>query len=512
MGLSHNSSKKHITLPDFLIESSWEVCNKVGGIHTVLSSRAKIMSDLFGDSILFVGPDLNYSDVCCSEFVEDNTIYSQWKEQAAKDGLKIKIGRWKIIGNPIAILVNYQSYFSDKNDIYKQLWDEFQVDSLHAYGDYDDAAMFAYATGKVVESFCKYVAKDSDNIVFHGNEWMSGVGLLYVKLFAKNVSTVFTTHATTVGRSISYNGKPLYDYFSGYNGDQMAFELNVQSKHSLEKQTAHYVDCFTTVSKITAKECKQLLDKDIDAILPNGFNNEIVPKGTEYTRKRTAARNKIVDIVNDITKLNYNNDCFIISTSGRFEFRNKGIDIFLWAMSKMKENSDIYKNIIALVYVPSIKDKISCETYGSLSIIYVPYYLDGHDGTFNLSYYDLLIGSDLTIYPSYYEPWGYTPLESIAFHIPTITTDVAGFGAWVKEYTDKETAINNGVAVVERNDHNNEDAVENIVNIIKYYYDLSPKEKSQARQKAFNLSKKASWEKFYKCYLEAYNIAINKRK
>ena len=273
--------------PDYIFESSWEVCNKVGGIYTVLSTRAKTLQERIKDRIIFIGPDC-WNEESCPYFIEDHTMFNTWKKKAAADGLKVKVGRWNIPGTPVAILVDFSSFYEKKNEIYASLWEDFKVDSLHAYGDYDEASMFSYAAGLVVESFYKEYLNKTQKVIYHGNEWMTGLGVLYINKVLPEVGTVFTTHATSIGRSIAGNNKPLYDYLFAYNGDQMAGELNMQSKHSIEKQTAKYVDCFTTVSEITANECKELLDKPVDFVLPNGFDNSFVPKGATFSNlKRT---------------------------------------------------------------------------------------------------------------------------------------------------------------------------------------------------------------------------------
>lgn len=262
---------KQLLTPDYIFESSWEVCNKVGGIYTVLSTRAKTLQNTFPDRIFFIGPEF-WLDKENPLFTEDTNLLKSWKEHAEKeDNLKIRIGRWNIPGKPIAILVDFQPYFAYKNDIYTQAWADFGVDSLHAYGDYDEASMFSYAAGKVVESFYRFQLNESDKVIYQAHEWMTGLGALYIQKHVPEIATIFTTHATSIGRSIAGNNKPLYDYLFAYNGDQMARELNMESKHSIEKQTAHFVDCFTTVSDITNNECKELLDKPADAVLMNGF-------------------------------------------------------------------------------------------------------------------------------------------------------------------------------------------------------------------------------------------------
>ena len=241
--------------PGYIFESSWEVCNKVGGIYTVLSTRAKTLQEAFKDRLFFIGPDV-WKGKNNPLFLEDDSLYKEWKNYAkTQENLDFRAGRWDIPGTPIVFLVDFDSFYAQKNDIYTQAWLDFNVDSLHAYGDYDEASMFSFAAGKLVESYFRYhKLTASDNVVYQAHEWMTGLGALYVRKQVPEIATIFTTHATSIGRSIAGNNKPLYDYLFAYNGDQMADELNMQSKHSIEKQTAHNVDCFTTVSEITANE------------------------------------------------------------------------------------------------------------------------------------------------------------------------------------------------------------------------------------------------------------------
>ena len=463
-----------VLTPDFIFESSWEVCNKVGGIYTVLSTRAKTLQDKMKDHILFIGPDCWHAQKS-PYFTEDTTLFTDWVRHAAEEGLILKVGRWKVLGNPIAILVDFEPFYTKKNEIYAKCWELFQVDSLHAYGDYDEASMFSYAAALVVESFYNFYLDSSYAVIYHGNEWMTGLGLLYIQHNLPQIGTIFTTHATSIGRSIAGNNKPLYDYLFAYNGDQMAEELNVQSKHSIEKQTAKYVDCFTTVSDITANECKELLDKPVDFVLPNGFENNFVPAPSSFSRKRKAARKRLLDVANALMGTDLGDDTIIISTSGRYEFRNKGVDVYIEAMNRLLRDRNLKKKVLAFIEVPGwvgqprqdLADRLAIggkfdtpleipeithwlnnmthdnvlgmlkyldmhnRKEDNVKLIFLPCYLTGDDGIINMSYYDVVLGNDLCIYPSYYEPWGYTPLEAVAFKVPCITTDLAGFGLWV---------------------------------------------------------------------------------
>lgn len=538
--------------PDYIFESSWEVCNKVGGIYTVLSTRAKTLQNLLKDKIIFIGPDVFINDN--PYFIEDNKLFSEWHEQATKEGLVIKIGRWNIPGLPIAILVNFNQYYKDKNNIYTWTWEHFQVDSLHAYGDYDEASMFSYAAAKVVESFYNFYLDDSQKVIYHANEWMTGLGLLYLSYKISQIATIFTTHATSIGRSIAGNNKPLYDYLFAYNGDQMANELNMQSKHSIEKQTAKYTDCFTTVSEITANECKELLDKPVDVILPNGFENDFVPKGAEFTRKRNIARKHVLNIANALLGTDLDDDTLIVSTSGRYEFRNKGVDVYIEAMNRLLRDNRLNKKILAFIEVPGwvgepredLKERIKSQkkyneplpvpmithwlqnmsqdnVLGMLKfldmqnryddkvkLIFLPCYLNGNDGIFNMKYYDLVLGNDLCVYPSYYEPWGYTPLEAIAFKVPCITSDLAGFGLWANTEFGRYGEITDGVKVIHRTDYNYSEVADKIKDTIVEFSNMSDSEIKKARSNAEKLSKKALWSNFIKYYYQAYDFALRR--
>ena len=537
--------------PDYIFESSWEVCNKVGGIYTVLSTRAKTLQEEFTDKIIFIGPDC-WGDKKNPFFIQDDNLLAEWQKATS---LKAKVGRWDIPGKPISILVDFAPFFAEKNTIYAKLWEDFQVDSLHAYGDYDEASMFSYAAGLVVESLYKFLKLENQKVIYQANEWMCGLGALYIKKNIPAIGTIFTTHATSIGRSIAGNNKPLYEYLWAYNGDQMAGELNMQAKHSIEKQTAWNVDCFTTVSDITATECKELMDKPVDVVLPNGFEDDFVPKGAEFTKKRNAARKALLKLANALTGSQFPEDTLIIGTSGRYEFRNKGIDVFIEAMNRLNYDEKLQKPVLAFIEVPAwvgdprqdvlerlqkakglntydtplelpmithnlhntLEDKVlnMMKSYGmwnrqedKVKVIFIPSYLNGDDGILNMPYYDVIIGKDLSVYPSYYEPWGYTPLESIAFSVPCITTDLAGFGVWANTIKGAYSEIEDGVKTIRRTDYNYSEVADTIKDTVAKYSGFTPAQVKKCRTKASQLSKKALWKEFIKYYYQAYDFAL----
>ncbi len=539
------------TTPEYLFESSWEVCNKVGGIYTVLSTKAHTLQQMFNDKVVFIGPDV-WGPANAPDFIEDDALFADWKKHArTTDKLKMKVGRWNVPGTPPVVLIDFKPFFSDRDAFFYSMWENFRVDSMHAYGDYDESCIFAYAVGKVIESFYNFYNLSDKKVTALFNEWMLGMGALYIKKQIPAIATLFTTHATSIGRSIAGNNKALYAYMDGYNGDQMAKELNMEAKHSLEKQTAHHVDCFTTVSDITARECKQLLDKAPDIVTPNGFEPNFVPEGKEYTKKRAEARKTLINVAEKLLGCPISPDALLVSTSGRYEYRNKGIDVFIEAMNRVRNSGELQREVVAFLMVPAwvrdaradlkeviekniqttspmqmpfithwlnLMDQDKVLNYIShagftnqasekLKIIFVPCYLDGRDGIFNKPYYDLLIGMDATVYPSYYEPWGYTPLESVAFGIPTVTTNLAGFGLWAEKSVSGKN-ISEGVAVIERTDFNYFDVADAITASILSLVKKDKKEVEEIRKRCFKLAKQAEWSKFIVFYKKAFSDAL----
>ena len=545
-------------LPDYVFESSWEVCNKVGGIYTVLSTRAKTLQTALPDHVIFIGPDF-WQETDNPFFIEDKRQWAAWRKKAQAEGLNIRVGRWNVPGQPLVVLVDFKPFFAQKDGIYTALWTAFQVDSLHAYGDYDEASMFSYAAGRVVESFYNNFLGPKQRVVYQAHEWMTGLGALYIRQHVPAIGTIFTTHATSIGRSIAGNGKPLYEYLFAYNGNQMADELNMQSKHSIERQTAHNVDCFTTVSDVTARECEELLDRKPDVVLPNGFEMDFVPRGIAFTNSRRKARKRMLDVANALTGQALADDTLIVSIGGRYEWKNKGIDVFLDAMHRLDQRGSAAQTILAFVMVPGwqkgaredLKERLHVadttahadflfdtplpepvvthqlvqpETDNVLNtlrhfdmhnasgsrvfVIFVPSYLDGSDGIFGLHYYDQLIGVDLSIYPSYYEPWGYTPLESLAFSVPCVTTSLSGFGVWAA--SKGHSTLESGVEVVHRTDYNYDEVADAICNAVSRYSLMNKQQRQNVRKAAAALAREAQWSHFITYYYEAYSVALDK--
>ncbi len=535
--------------PDYIFETSWEVCNKVGGIHTVLATKAATLVNNFGDQMFFIGPDIVNNKGEYAEFEPDDSLFQEWRSELIKDGLRVKIGRWKIANRPIAFLVDFSPFIAQKNEILSRLWETFKVDSITGQWDYVESVIFGYAVGKTIESFYKCYLSHNIKVVAHFNEWMTGSGILYLKNVLPQVATLFTTHATVVGRSLAGRGEPLYDQISTINADVKSHEIGVISKHSLEKKSAINADCFTTVSDITAKECNGFIEREVDVVTPNGFDNNIIPSQDSFNQKRHQARLKLKQVSEALLGYQLSEDAMFVCNSGRYEYKNKGIDVFLDGLKFLNETDCYDRETIAFILIPAnhygarkdLVDKLNGQsteeldnpflTHGlndlgydpiinklqdihlnndkeeNVKLIFVPSYLNGDDGIFNMPYYDLIIGMDLTIFPSYYEPWGYTPLESLAFAIPTITTTLAGFGLWAQKYS---AGIEDGVEVINRTDYNNDEASRAIADTIIKFAGKSPVELELMKVNSRKLSAQLDWNNLIGHYFKAYEVALSK--
>ncbi|MBR5957649.1 MAG: alpha-glucan family phosphorylase [Salinivirgaceae bacterium] len=532
-----------IVEPGFLFETSWEVCNKVGGIHTVITSKMPNEYAAYGDNIIYIGPDL-LKDGTNPEFIEDKSLHEEWRAVAEEQGLRLKIGHWNIAHKPTAILVDYTVFIPQKDKLLASWWETYKLDSISGEWEYIESVLFGYAAGKIIESYKNFYLPETP-VVAQFHEWQTGSGILYLDRACPKVATIFTTHATVLGRSVAGNGFPLYKSLGSFEPDVRARELGVMAKHSLEKTAAQVATAYTTVSKVTANECRVLLNNEPDAVTPNGFALNHLKPINDDTRK--AARKKLADVTEAMTGNKCDDDTLFVAISGRYEFKNKGIDVFIDALGKLNERGGYTHNIVGFILVPNFNygprkclqdrledsnaripdERITTHSLNpdyydpiidktrqlqlvnnqgqNINVILAPIYLTGNDGIFNMSYYELLSGFDLTAFPSYYEPWGYTPLESIAVGVPTVTTSLAGFGQWMLKHT---SGIDDGIAVINRSEDDYWDVVSNLAQIIDIVYRMPKAKREQLRQKASAQAKEVSWDNLFHFYSDIYKKAL----
>ena len=533
--------------PVFLFEVSWEVCNKVGGIHTVLSSKAREAVGVFGENYITVGPLLHDTP----EFLEEED--GRFKAAAAaleKMHIPIRVGRWNIDGTPRAILVDFKNAFPTQDKLLFQLWEDFGVDSMSGSWDYIEPVLFSTACGIVIDHLTQGF-KDTHEITAHFHEWMTGAGLLHLKKNRADVSTVFTTHATILGRAISSSGEDIYASLDEIDPIPQAKRHNISAKYSMESACAREADCFTTVSGLTAREAAALLGIDPHIVTLNGFNVDGIPDYSQNHDHFEQARKKLLRFSADFLNREFIPEkTRILVTSGRYEFHNKGLDILIESLDRLNKNLNAEQSeshLICLFLVMggaagmpkadnirrrsradmeryaeisthhlgnALHDPIlsACRSHNLInnpadrcSIIFVPVLLDGNDGVLNMTYYEVLAGCDFGVFPSFYEPWGYTPHESLAHAVPAVTTDRSGFGIWVRENMKDNQP---GVAVIPRMGREDGQAIDRLTTLLEDWTALDAAKQNGFKKGARAVAEKADWKHFYPLYLEAYRKAV----
>ncbi|MGB5349633.1 MAG: alpha-glucan family phosphorylase [Polyangiales bacterium] len=528
-------------------EISWEVCNMVGGIHTVLASRVPEVQQRHGeDRYITIGPDVPRGEDVAPEFRPD--IWDRELADSLQDHeVGIEMGRWLVPGEPRCLLINHSRLYERKDEILGRYWERYGLDSLFGAWDYYDPVLFGHGAGMVIEHIRdQFLLSARHNAIVQAHEWMSAGAILHLQTAAPEIGTVFTTHATMLGRSLAgQRADPnFYQSLPSIDPDVAAKELNVSSKHSMESVAAHEADVFTTVSEITALECEYLLDRKPDVILLNGFGARPV---TPEQRQR--AREELFKLAELTTGDQYDRDnTLIFALAGRYEYTNKGVDVYLDAAAALAKELESRPGKRVLVYamlpaghaepkrqlwdrahgaftgpplrcthdlVDEANDPITNQlnalgfenTPGArVHVVHVPIYLDGTDPLIRHKYWDLLPGADLGVFPSFYEPWGYTPLEAVAFGVPAVTTDRAGFGRWVAAQGDDDRT---GVRVLKREGVPTPEVTESLKSALLEFIDLSEQDRSALSEACLRTAALTDWSNFMEHYEEAHRRALD---
>lgn len=584
------------TIADMVFETSWEVCNKCGGIYTVITSKLSLMQAQY-DNYYLIGP---LFETLPNDFIqhEPPAPLSRVFAELEAQGIHCVYGTWDIMSKPNTILINAKSLFSQINDIKGYLWRNFGIDSLSAAYDFNEPLAWSWGVGKFLELVSKQFPEDK--IVGHFHEWLSGFAALYLKDKNSSVATVFTTHATMLGRTLSSKNTNLFEMLDSINPEQEAKNNGVMDKFSTERACALNADVFTTVSEITAKECEAFFGRKPD-VLPNGLAIDQFPTFEETSLKHRHFKKKIQQFIMshffpyqtfdlDKTKLFY--------FGGRYEFENKGIDVTLEALSKLnthlketgsqttvimfflmamhsngpkgellenkslvqglssrvQEHADyflkrvildvltddsVHIDVLPPAYVKRLRRDFSfvkrtgnpllcthnidegndplikkCHDLhltnnpdDRVKIVYIPAYLTGGDGLLNMEYYEMVSGCHLGIFPSYYEPWGYTPLESIAFGVPAITTNTAGFGQYMR---DKVVGNHKGLFILDRQQEWS-GVIQDLYDLFHTFVHFNKSTRVACKMNAHALSTFADWRQLIRNYLAAHNKAIQEK-
>ncbi len=525
----------------YLFEVSWEVCNKVGGIYTVITSKLPEATRVYGENYFLLGPDLKTNP----EFEEtDEACWNHVRETVAIKEIPCRFGRWKVPGEPKVILVGFGKKY-DKDQLLFRIWEDYGVDSIAGGWDYVEPVMFSYAASEVIEATYNLLAKPRGmGAVAQFHEWMTGAGLLGLKKRVPEIGTVFTTHATMLGRALSSSGMDIYTAMDHISPQREASAHNITAKCSMETASAREADCFTTVSEITAREAKNFLGRAPDVLTLNGLDMENIPDLAADRAPALKSRNELLAAAGRLIYRDLPDHTRIMVISGRGEFHNKGIDLFLEALARLNGEMAPDRTVLAFLFVLSgYTDLIPCLTSDTarpdpanppiathrlqnagfdpiiktcerlglknlpqnpVQVIFVPAYLNGHDGFINMPYYEALAGCDLGVFPSYYEPWGYTPLESAAYAVPTVTTDQAGFGLWAKQVAGDS----NGIIVLKRLGQTAEAIADELYATFQDFLARTEPDIQSMRTNARAAASRANWKEFFRNYEEAYDGAL----
>lgn len=597
---------------DVLIEVSWEVCNKVGGINTVLSSKSPHIQKYYAHNheCILIGP--YFANKTAGNF-EEYPAPKELKnvsEELKKLGIILHFGKWLIDSEPKVILVDFENYMVKLNEIKKQLWESNKIDSLRASGDYNEPLVWSHAVGLIIKEIKKYAFSDK-KVVAQFHEWLSGAAVIYLKNNNVDVATIFTTHATVLGRAMAAGNIDLYCIdpktkkciLETIDVDKEAYSYYAESKHLIEKNAAQLADIFTTVSEVTDLEAGFILKRNADVILPNGLDLSKFPTFEQASINHRKNRDQIKEFLLYYFFPYYPfdiKDTLIFFLAGRYEFRDKGIDIYIKSLDKLNvklKKDKSKKTIVAFIWVPGnirsikpellesktlfidLKEELEAETplikqnilYSIMAkkelepknifnedflyamkkkimkiarkgnpslathdlydendlivksmlaleldnheddrvkMIFYPIYLTGADGLLDLTYYEAMSGSHLGVFPSFYEPWGYTPLEAAALGVSSVTTDLAGFGRFIMK---KKSKKNPGIFVLKRTNRTDDEIINDLADFMYKFANLSAQDRVSNKIEAKRLSSMADWSAFAVNYIQAHDLAVKKK-
>lgn len=535
--------------PALIFETSWEICNQIDGVHTVIAGKAKYINKEYDSNYILIGPDIRRTEEDNPEFEEDTNLYADWVKHASKSGLRFRIGRWRTDGNPVVILLDFSNFISKKNEIFSRFWERFQLDSMAGGWDYIEAAMFGYASGKLIENFCDYNLTSGTKVLAHFHDWQAGAGLLYLKYHEKNIASVFTVHSPILSKTIAERGGKLYEMPSDTKPFDLSKDYNVISQHSLEWNAAHNADVFTVNGSFIAEQVKLFLGKEPDLLSPNGLNPEVFTKEKNTQKRREEARTKIIRTAEALLGKKLSQDVRLLFTSGEYHFYTKGTRLIVDAAANINEQDMADKESVVFLLFPAdnygprqdlkealengqntehqdrimthflhqsdydeitqaIKERnIQNKESDKVSLIYCPAFLDGNDGIFNLPYHQLLPGFDYGLFPYYYEAWGYTAHETLANGIPVSVSSLSGFGDWLQTRAE---SLPECIHIMKRSDQNQAETTGELEDAIMSCAPGVHNAYRKLQNLTLRIAEDAKWEELLPYHIKAYEKAVKK--
>ncbi|MBS1949534.1 MAG: Glycogen [Cytophagales bacterium] len=585
-----------------IIEVAWEVCNQVGGIYTVIRSKAPMMVKNHGGSFCLVGPYFSKNIQAEIDVLNDTVdVFGQAAANLRKKGYDVVYAEWLVTGKPRVVLVNPLIGEKTLNVLKYLLWKNHQIQPPDGNTLIDQVIAFAYLTKLFLDELIKL--KADQKIIMHFHEWMAGLPILDIKKENLTVKTVFTTHATQLGRHLAINSPLFYAHLPFFSWPDEAKKFGVLVEASIEFGCAQNCDVFTTVSEVTARECKHLLKRNPDVIVPNGLNIQRFEALHEFQNLHAIYKEKIHEFVMGHFFPSYSfsfDKTIYFFTSGRYEYKNKGFDLTLEALCHLNEQLKEEKSDLTVIMFfvtkrayTSIKPEVLqsravmeeirevcnaiqkqvgkrffiestqkqdqqmpdlnqfVDEYWALryrrtiqswksknlptpvthrlinedqdeivrfinrrrlinkpedkvKIIYHPDFITSTNPLFGLDYTQFVSGCHLGIFPSYYEPWGYTPLECMDCGVPAVTSDLSGFGDYLmKHMPDHEKG---GMFVVERGKRTFDWSAKQLAAFLYKFLKQTRRERITQRNNVESYSSAFDWSNLIKHYDEAYRL------
>ena len=584
-------------------EVSWEVANKVGGIYTVLRSKAHSSVAEYGDKYTLLGPLNSFSNLSYElEPQQPHPVkeVAQAIEALQLQGINVFSGKWLIEGSPNVILFDCASAMQKCDEWKHYLWEHCQLPTPAQDGEINNCVVFGF----LVLSFLQHL--NYPIVVAHFHEWLTAIGLILLRQKNLPVATVFTTHATQLGRHLCAGNEDFYNRIKTISIDEEAGRRGIYHKYCMERAAAHSCDVFTSVSHITAYEAENLLKRKVDGVLPNGLNVGTKPSVThELQNLHQLNKEKIHSFLQShfYGHVNFEMENILyFFTAGRYEYRNKGFDMFIEALSRLNARLKHFNSatvVVAFVVVPGgtksycvdtlkghaivrqlsqtveqlqmqigkrifnaamrgqllasedlLEEKEIIQLKRSLNalkketppsvvthnmlddandpvlkqiravnlcnwdsdkvkVVFHPEFLSANNPILGMEYEDFVRGCHLGVFPSYYEPWGYTPAECTVLGVPSITTNLSGFGCFLEERLGNSSDY--GVFLVDRKGRSGEAAVEQLANYMFSFCQKTQRQRIVMRNRTERLSDMLDWKKLAVEYTKARRLAISKR-
>lgn len=590
------------------MEIAWEVCNQVGGIHTVIRTKVPTIMESWGDSYCLVGPYVHKQVTAMfEEAPEVDNIFSRAAQKMREAGFEVHFGYWLIQGRPQVVLFDLKQIWHRLDEFKAKLWETHQISTPIGNDLVDQVVVFGFLVRTYMEHFSSLLSQTDMNAIAHFHEWLGSVALPDIRKLKLPLKTVFTTHATSLGRYLAMNDDRFYEAMPYYDWQAEAKRFGIEGQVQIERAAAHVAHVFTTVSELTARECEHLLGKKVDVVLPNGLNVDRFTALHEFQNLHREYKEKIHQFVmgHFFQSYKFNLDKTIyLFTSGRYEYRNKGYDLTLEALARLnyrlrESGSDVtvvmfiitkqpYQSILPLVLesravmeeirqncdqiTNQIKEKLfyavaagdshkfpdlneMVDEYwklrlrrtlqswntGSLpsvithqltndysddilqflrssslinrpedrvKIVYHPDFIAPTSPLFGMDYSHFVRGCHLGIFPSYYEPWGYTPPECIASGVPAVTSDLAGFGDYITSAMPDH--LERGIYIVNRKHGDFNRSANQLVNQLMSFIGQNRRERIAQRNKVESSSVHLDWKKLVLHYEKAYRLALQR--